>query len=314
MNLRDLEYLIALAAHCHFGKAAKACFVSQPALSMQIKKLEEDLGIQLIERTNKKVFLTEIGEKITQQARSIIFQVSTMQEIADQSKHPFKGELHLGIIPTVGPYLLPHIIPDLTKIFPDLVLYLREEKTATLIEKLIQGKLNAVLLAIPLIEEEDLEILPLFEEEFFLALPHNHTLAKRKTLTLSDLENNTLLLLDEGHCLRGQALSVCNRVNISKTKSFQATSLETLRHMVAANVGMTLMPKLSCYPNDNICYLPFNSPKPMRTIGMAWRPSSSKKILLKNIITQIRKVITQKEIVKVINTAVSCFNSSYILE
>lgn len=167
MNLRDLEYLIALSAHCHFGKAAKACFVSQPALSMQIKKLEEDLGIPLIERTNKKVFLTEMGEKITEKARSIILQVDAMQEIAAQAKNPFRGELHLGIIPTVGPYLLPHIIPDLIKTFPDLMLYLREEKTTTLIEKLIQGKLNAVLLAIPLIEKEDLEILPLFEEEFF---------------------------------------------------------------------------------------------------------------------------------------------------
>ncbi|MFW0010923.1 MAG: DNA-binding transcriptional regulator OxyR [Coxiella endosymbiont of Dermacentor nuttalli] len=314
MNLRDLEYLIALSAHCHFGKAAKACFVSQPALSMQIKKLEEDLGIPLIERTNKKVFLTEMGEKITEKARSIILQVDAMQEIAAQAKNPFRGELHLGIIPTVGPYLLPHIIPDLIKTFPDLMLYLREEKTTTLIEKLIQGKLNAVLLAIPLIEKEDLEILPLFEEEFFLALPRHHTLAKHKMLTLSDLENKTLLLLEEGHCLRDQTLSVCHRATTSETKSFQATSLETLRHMVAANMGMTLMPKLSCYPSDNICYLPFNSPKPMRTIGIAWRPSSTQKILLQNIITRIRKVMTQKEIVKVINTTVSCFNSSYMLK
>ena len=300
MNLRDLKYLIAVADHCHFGKAAKACFVSQPALSMQIKKLEENLDIQLVERTNKKIFLTEIGKKITQQARGIILQISAMQETAAQAKDPLRGELHLGIIPTVSPYLLPHIIPGLTKTFPSLVLYLREEKTISLIDKLIQGKLDAALLAIPLTEEEDLEVLPLFEEELILALHYHHTLAKRKILKLADLENQTLLLLEEGHCLRGQALSICQQVNALETKGFQATSLETLRYMVVSNVGMTLMPKLSCYPSDNICYLPFNSPKPIRTIGMVWRHSNAKKVLLEKIITRIRRIMSQKEIVKIV--------------
>ena len=213
MNLRDLKYLIAVADHCHFGKAAKSCFVSQLSLSMQIKKIRRKSGYSI-----NQVNQSEIGKKITQKARSIILQVNAMKEIAAQEKDPFRGELHLGIISTVGPYLLLHIIPELTKTFSNLALYLREEKIISLIEKLIQGKLDAVLLVIPLIEKEGLEILPLFEEEFVLALPHHHTLVKRKILKLSDLENKTLFLFEEGHCLRGQALSIYQRVKYFRNK------------------------------------------------------------------------------------------------
>lgn len=305
MNIRDLKYLVAVADHCHFGNAAEACFVSQPALSMQIKKLEETLGIQLIERTNKSVFLTEMGEQITQHARDIIYRIETMRDIARQAKDPFCGELRIGVIPTLAPYLLPHIIPGLAKLFPNLKMYLHEEQTDHLIMKLKHGKLDAAIFGLPLIDE-DFTALPLFEEELMLATSFNHSLSKRKSITHADLAKKTLLLLEDGHCLRDQALSLCHAVNAFADKSFQATSLETLRHMVASNSGITLMPKLACRANDGACYIPFRSPKPTRIIGLIWRPSTAKKILLENIVVQIRKLMAKQKTVKIINTPIIC--------
>lgn len=306
MNIRDLKYLVALAEHCHFGKAAEACFVSQPALSMQIKKLEDVLGTKLIERTNKNIFLTDIGKLITQHARDILYRVDEVRELAKQAKDPYSGEFHLGVFPTLAPYLLPHIMPSLSKLFPNLTIYLIEETTSNLLTKLSEGKLDGALLALPVIDE-DFVALPLFEEEFVLALPSNHKLAKRKYAKLTDLENNNLMLLTDGHCLRDQALAICHNVKAAESKKFRATSLETLRHMVAAKSGMTLMPKLACKSNDGISYVPFNAPKPSRTIGMIWRPSSSKKILLENIVSQIRKImLKQNKLVRVINTPIQC--------
>lgn len=305
MNIRDLNYLIALADHCHFGKAAEACFVSQPALSMQIKKLERTLGIQLIERTNKTVFLTEIGKLITQQARDISQRVELIKEIANQGKDPFSGELHLGIIPTLAPYLLPHIIPGLSKLFPKLTIYLVEETTPNLLERLTQRKLDGAILALPLVDGDFIS-LPLFEEEFVLAIAKKHHLAKHKTVKLSDLQDKTLLLLEEGHCMREQALTLCHKANASEYKRLRATSLETLRHMVASMSGITLMPKLACKLNDGLCYLPFTSPKPMRTVGMIWRPSTAKKILLENIVCQIRKLLVKQKTIRIINTPIMC--------
>jgi LysR family transcriptional regulator, hydrogen peroxide-inducible genes activator len=303
MNIRDLKYLVSVADHGHFGKAAEACFVSQPALSMQIKKLEDTLGIQLIERTSKKIFLTDIGQLITQQARDILSRVEAMQEIASLARDPFCGELHLGVIPTLAPYLLPYIIPGLSKMFPKLTIYLAEETTSNLLLKVSQGKLDAALLALPVVDENFFAS-PLFEEEFVLAIPPNHALARKKIAKLSNLENKILLLLEDGHCLRDQALTVCHKVNASESKRFRATSLETLRHMVASKAGITLMPKLACRSNDSVCYLPFNSPKPKRTIGMIWRPSTGKKILLENIVNQIRKLMIKQKLVKVINSSI----------
>lgn len=288
MNIRDLKYLIAVADHNHFGRAAEACFVSQPALSMQIKKLEESLGVHLIERSNKQIFFTEIGQVVVQQARDILYRVENLQEIAKQSKDPFCGELHLGIIPTLSPYLLPLIIPELSTLFPKLTLYLVEETTLNLLSKLNEGKIDAALLALPI--EGDFSVHPLFDEEFFLAIPLEHQLAKQKVVNYSNLENKTLLLLEDGHCLRQQALAVCHKANASESKKFRATSLETLRHMVAAGVGITLMPKLSCRSNDQVCYLPFESPIPMRTIGLIWRKSTTKKILLEHLVDKIKTV------------------------
>lgn len=305
MNLRDLQYLVAIADHGHFGMAADTCFVSQPALSMQIKKLENTLGVQLIERTSKSALLTEVGKTITAHARDILCRVDTLKEIAKQAKDPFSGELHLGIIPTLAPYLLPHIIPGLTKTYPKLTIYLVEEQTSRLIAKLKQGKIDGAIVGLPLIDE-DFTALPLFEEEFMLAVPPNNPLSKRKNVRLSDLENKTLLLLEDGHCMRDLALEVCYRAKAIESKGFQATSLETLRHMVASKAGMTLMPKLAYKSNDGICYLTFIAPRPARIAGIAWRSSSAKKILLEHLVGQIRRLMTKHKAVKVINTSIIC--------
>ena len=244
MNIRDLQYLVALADHGHFGKAAEICFVSQPALSMQIKKLEENLGIKLLERTNKSVLLTEVGTAIAEQARQILNQVEEVRELAKSAKDPFSGELKIGIFPTLAPYLLPHIIQPLSKIFPKLSFYLIEEKTAILLEQLKHGKIHAAILALP-VEEKVLSSSLLFKEEFLLTVPHSHPFAKRKSIEHEELDKKKILLLEEGHCMRHQILSFCQNINLHEAKNFRATSLETLRHMVAAGAGITLMPKLS---------------------------------------------------------------------
>ena len=296
MNLRDLKYLIALVDHGHFGKAADACFVSQPALSMQIKKLEETLGVSLIERTNKTFLLTATGKLIAEQARTVLAQVNTLHDVAKLAKDPFSGELHLGVIPTVAPYLLPHIIPGLMKAFPKLTLYLVEQQTHVLMQSMKQGKLDAAFLALP-IAEDNMTSTALFDEEFMLAVPATHVLAKRKIVKQADLEDKTLLLLEDGHCMREQALSVCHRVHAVESKRFQATSLETLRHMVASGVGITLMPKLSCRENDGVCYLSFSAPKPTRTIGLSWRSSSAKQRLLDKMALEIKKMLAKQPVI-----------------
>jgi len=287
MNIKDLRYLVALAEHNHFGNAASACFVSQPALSMQIKKLEETLGVQLLERTNKSVRLTEPGKVIAERAHAILNQVDEVRDIARNAKDPFSGEFKLGIIPTLAPYLLPHIMPQLVKHYPKLRFYLMEEQTALLVEKLKQGKIHAAILALPT-TEKSFASHALFEEEFMLAVPPRHELAKLKQIKPDHLQNINLLLLEDGHCLRDQALTFCHRMKVQESQDFRATSLETLRHMVAAGVGVTLMPKLACANNDSVVYIPFAKQKPSRTVGLVWRDSTAKKILMDDLIAKIK--------------------------
>jgi LysR family hydrogen peroxide-inducible transcriptional activator len=303
MNIRDLKYLIAIADHNHFGKAAESCFVSQPALSMQIKKLEKILGVQLIERTNKSLYFTDIGKRVTQHARDIIYHTETIRHIAHQAKDPYHGELKLGIIPTIGPYLLPYIIPILTKKLPHLKIFLYEEKTEKLISELKKGNLDAAIFGLPLIEN-DFHSMPLFEEELTLAVPTHHALSKLTSISQTQLANKTLLLLQDGHCLRDQALSLCHSNHASIDHSFQATSLETLRHMVASNAGITLMPKLACKEYPGIQYLSFSSPKPTRQLGIIWRPSTAKMTLLEYIGNEIKTILLKQKSIKVIKNAI----------
>jgi LysR family hydrogen peroxide-inducible transcriptional activator len=278
MNLRDLSYLVALAEHRHFGRAAEASFVSQPTLSTQIRKLEDELGVALVERTPRKVLLTETGREIARRARGVLSQVEEIKSIAQRTRDPESGTIRLGIFPTLGPYLLPHVIPHLRERFPRLELLLREEKTEQILSMLREGTLDAGILALPM-HDDSLHIEFLFEEPFVLAVPDNHPLAGRQCLKMDDLADQNLLLLEDGHCLRDQALEVCHLAGAGEKTGFRATSLETLRQMVSANVGITLMPILAVKPpvaqSGNVRLIEFESPAPSRRIAMVWRKSSA---------------------------------------
>jgi LysR family hydrogen peroxide-inducible transcriptional activator len=291
MNLRDLRYLVALAEHKHFGRAADASFVSQPTLSTQIKKLEDELDVALVERTPRKILLTEVGREIAARARHVLDEVDQIKAIARRTKDPESGTLRLGIFPTLGPYLLPHVIPGLRARFPRLELLLIEEKSEILLQRLREGRLDATLLALPL-HDDQLHADVLFDEPFLLAVPTLHRLSKRKALSLDDLESESLLLLEDGHCLRDQALDVCQLAGANERDGFRATSLETLRQMVAANVGITLLPLLAVRPpvvqSEAIHVLPFRDKAPSRRIALVWRKSSALHGFLLTLANELR--------------------------
>lgn len=278
MNLRDFQYLVALADHKHFGRAADACFVSQPTLSTQIRKLEEELGVTLVERNPRKLLLTDVGQQIVARARDVLHEVDQIKHIARRDQDPEAGSLRLGIFPTLGPYLLPHVLGTIRARFPRLELLLVEEKSPELVQRLREGKLDAAVLALP-VHDDTLHAEFLFEEPFLLAAPDAHPLAGRHALKLADLENQHLLLLEDGHCLRDQALEVCRMSGADERQGFRATSLETLRQMVAANVGVTLLPVLAAQPpiapTGNVHLTPFRGHAPSRRIAMFWRRSSA---------------------------------------
>ena len=277
MNFRALQYFVKLAELRHFSKAAEACFVSQPTPSTQIRKLEEELGVSLVERAPRKVMLTPIGEDIAHRARHVLRDIEHIKDAARRSKDPETGNIRLGIFPTLAPYLLPHVIPVIRQRYPDLRMQLAEEKTENILNMLDQGRLDAGLLALP-VTEPGMEIEILFDEPFVTAMPASHPLCDKQFITMQDLAGEELLLLEEGHCLRQQALAVCELAGAHERVDFHATSMETLRQMVAANAGVTLMPVLSVKPpipaTENIVLRPFAEPAPNRTIALVWRNSS----------------------------------------
>jgi LysR family transcriptional regulator, hydrogen peroxide-inducible genes activator len=293
MNLRDLRYLVALADHKHFGRAAEASFVSQPTLSTQVRKLEEELGVTLVERTPRKVLLTDTGRAVVERARVILREVEQVRELARRTRDPESGAVRLGLFPTLGPYLLPHVVPRLRARFPRLELLLVEEKTPELLRQLHEGRIDAALLALPL-NDAQLHVEPLFEEEFLLAVPKDSELAARESLDVEDLHDQRLLLLEDGHCLRDQALDVCQLAGASEKHGFRATSLETLRQMVAANVGMTLLPALAVKPpvaqSDDIALLRFRGDPPHRRVALAWRKSSAMGAFLGKLADVVREL------------------------
>jgi LysR family hydrogen peroxide-inducible transcriptional activator len=278
MNFRALQYFVKLADLRHFSKAADACFVSQPTLSTQIKKLEEELGVQLVERMPKAIMLTPVGEEIADRARLVLNDIEQIRTVARRSSNPEEGVLRLGLFPTLAPYFLPHVVPSVRKRYPKLRLQLAEEKTEDILRMLRQGQLDAGVLALP-VGNEGMEMEILFEEPFVLALPADHPLVRRKNVSMNDLRGAELLLLEEGHCLRDHALEVCALADAHERVDFHATSMETLRQMVAAEVGITLMPLLSVKPpiaaTPNVVVRRFADPAPSRTIAMVWRSSSA---------------------------------------
>ena len=280
LKLKDLRYLVAVADTRHFGRAAERTFVSQPTLSAQLKKLEEYLGVQLIERSPKRVSLTVAGEEIVERARRIVEASEEIIELAKGHTDPLSGRLKLALLPTIGPYLLPNVAGKLRKQLPRLELMLYEYQTDVMLEKLHSGEIDVGILALP-VSMDGLESYELYREPFTVALPANHRLASRASIKVSDLNDETLLLLEDGHCLRDQALDICSGSGLHEKQDFRATSLETLRQMVAAGVGITLLPELAgrgAYgAARGVSIKPFAKPVPTRTIGAIWRKSSARR-------------------------------------
>ncbi len=274
-TLSELRYVVALADEGHFGRAAARCHVSQPTLSAQLKKLEEGLGVRLFERTNRRVAATPVGEEIVAQARRVLEEADKIGELARRHEGPLCGPLRLGVIPTVGPYLLPPLVPALHEAFPRLRLVLREDLTANLTQRLRKHGLDAVLCALP-VGEPGLVYEPLFDEPFWVIMPPRHPLADEAEIAESDLAGRDLLLLDEGHCFRDQALAVCGRdPGRPDGDDFRAASLETVREMVGAGLGLSLLPALAVRDRapaaHRLAARPFRAPSPKRRIGLVWR-------------------------------------------
>jgi LysR family hydrogen peroxide-inducible transcriptional activator len=275
ITLTELRYIVAVADTGHFGRAADKCHVSQPTLSMQIKKLEEMLGVQLFERTSKGVRATTAGERIVERARIILEDVRALGDAARGHHNLLASPLRLGMIPTLGPYLLPWLLQPLQVAFPHLRLVVQEGMTATLLDDVTQHRLDAALVALP-VSAPGLDFEPLFDEPFWLLAPAAHPLAARRRIRQSDLEGQHVLLLTEGHCLRDQALAICGDGRPASDDDFRATSLETISQLVAAGLGCTLLPALAVPRLANVKTLaarPFQTPAPSRRIGLVWRRS-----------------------------------------
>ena len=274
ISLRQLEYVVAVADLLGFRRAAEHCHVSQPALSAQIQQLEEVLGVKLFERDKRRVMLTEAGAELVARARRVLTEAGDILSAASRLADPFSGNLLLGVIPTIAPYVLPEVVPLLTKQYPRLKLRLREEKTELLVRGLEEGRLDAALLAL-VPELGELEHAVIAEDPFVIAMPPSHPLAKKKQVQLRELDEENVLLLEDGHCFRGQALALCTRIG-AREVDFRATSLTTLAQMVTSGEGsITLLPALAA-PLENrlgqLAVRPFVAPAPSRTLALVWRP------------------------------------------
>lgn len=290
MNIRDLRYLVALAELGNFRRAADRCFVSQPTLSGQIKKLEETLGMTLVERSHKFVKLTEGGQQILECAHRVLHEVDHMKAIASSIGNPFAGNFRLGGFPTIAPYLFPELVPFIRQAMPKLKLILMEAKTQDLLVSLQDGSIDAAILALP-VDASGLVCQPLFDDEFLLAVEPDHALAQQSSVSMAELASERLLLLEEGHCLRTQALDLCQHHNIQE-ESFRATSLETLRQMVKAGTGVTLIPRIAADADHDICYVPFTAPAPSRVIGLVWQKGHHREAVMQQLAQIIRALPT----------------------
>lgn len=290
MNIRDLKYLIAVAKYQHFGEAAKACYVSQPSLSIQLKRLEEYLGVRLIERTNKKVLVTPLGQQVIEQAKVVVSEFEQLKHMCQDFQNPYHSVLRMGIIPTIAPYVLPAILKNLKQAYPKLKVLVKESQTRVIVDDLQNGELDFLILALPIDCPRSHEAM-LYHEPFLLAAPKGHALAKSRSVNETHLENEEIMLLEDGHCFRDQALDLCKKVGAREKHELGATSIETLKHMVAAESGITLIPeKAADSQHDLISYIPFKSPKPVRTVGMVWRESSTYHELLSELQAEIKKM------------------------
>ncbi len=279
ISLKQLKYFDAVARSGHFGKAAAHCAISQPALSMQVQELERFLGVQLLERSRNGVILTEGGKEIAQRAARVLADVRDIVDAARRQGDVLSGPLALGVIPSLAPYILPRLLPKIRDGFPDLDLHIRETQTQSLVGELVDGELDLLLLALP-VEHPDVETIRLFDDRFLLAIATSHRMSNHVRATPDLLEGDRLLLLEEGHCMRDQALAFCNLRQIENIKTFGASSLSTLVQMVANGLGMTLLPEIAVpleTRHGDIHLMRFADPEPQRVIGLAWRRSSPRK-------------------------------------
>jgi LysR family transcriptional regulator, hydrogen peroxide-inducible genes activator len=277
VTLKQLRYLTALAEHRHFGRAANACAISQPALSMQIRGLEKDLGVVLVERRHGDVTLTETGLELARRGENVLAGAHDLVDFARLRTQPLSGGLALGIIPTLAPYVLPKVLPALQRQYPDLRVELRETQTKNLVDELMRGSLDVLMLALPILE---IETAALFDDPFLLAVPKSDPRPARAIVSADDIDLARLILLEEGHCLRDQALAFCAGDRRDKSFGLGATSLATVLQMVANGYGITLLPEVAVdveARNELVKLLRFAPPMPKRTVGLAWRPSSPRK-------------------------------------
>lgn len=279
MTLTELRYIVAVARERHFGRAARACFVSQPTLSVGVKKLEEELGVVLFERQSGEVVLTPTGNMIIEQARRVLEEADRIKPLAQQGVDPLKGELRVGAIYTVGPYLFPHLVPKLRKIAPQMPLVIEENFTANLRERIKRSELDVIILALPF-TEAGVETWSLYEEPFRVVLPVDHRWAQRKSLRSSELKEENLLMLGKGHCFRDQVFEACPECVPGNTgeplqNTIEGSSLETIRQMVASGLGITVLPATSLYGRSGelLVEVPFAGQAPTRTVALAWRRS-----------------------------------------
>lgn len=283
MTLTELRYVVTLARERHFGRAAERCHVSQPTLSVAVKKLEEELGIPLFERSKSSIRVTEVGQRIIEQAQRVLDQVGVIKDLAQDGKNQLNSPLKVGAIYTIGPYLFPHLLPQLRRAAPAMPLYIEENYTASLRQKLRHSDLDAIIIALPF-EEPEVVTLPLYDEPFVVLLPADHALAKNDQITPEQLSKEQLLLLGPGHCFRDQVLESCPPLVDAITKRVdhgtpelvtEGSSLETIRHMVASGLGITVLPLSAAtgmkYQEDILVVRPFAAPVPFRTVALAWR-------------------------------------------
>lgn len=296
MTLTELRYIVAVAQKKHFGQAAQACFVSQPTLSIAIKKLEQELDVRLFERSSKnEIRITDMGQKIVQQAQKVLQETQVIQEISQQQKDPLSGTFKLGAIYTIGPYLLPDLIPRLRQHAPNMTLVIEENFTARLTQSLKQGDLDAIIISYPY-DEAGLETCALYEEPFVVAVPAQHEWQQRSHINVKELTGQDLMLLGSGHCFRDQVLKACPKCmsqSSELTRSLEGSSLETIRHMVAAGTGITVLPCTSMlnsqHNSDLIKIKNFEQPQPSRSVALAWRKHYPREEAIALVIDSIRQ-------------------------
>jgi LysR family hydrogen peroxide-inducible transcriptional activator len=290
MTLTELRYIVAVADTRHFGRAAERCHVSQPSLSASVAKLEDELGVRLFERGKRGVTLTPAAEEVIAQARRALEEAARVKSVAQQGSNPLKGVLRLGVIHTIAPYVLPELVAALKKAAPEMPLDIEENTTAALDRLLRAGELDAVLLALPY-EAPGVEVEPLYDEPFKVAVPRNHPLARRKTIAVEELDTDELLLLPAGHCLRDQVLDACREFSRPPPPGRQGNSLETLRSMVASGAGITVLPETALaprYANALVKVVDFAEPVPMRRVALAWRRNFPRRAAV-DLLTEVLK-------------------------